>query len=86
MTIGSIQTVVVCVPSDSPQLPCPSGQAMATVQSYVFDSTNAASIEAQNGDFDYAAAAGIWGMAFTFVVGLYLVSKAVGVVLNRIKS
>lgn len=59
---------------------------MATVQGYVFDSTNAASIEAQNGDFDYAAAAGIWGMAFTFVVGLYLVSKAVGVVLNRIKS
>lgn len=86
MTIGSIQTVVVCVPSDSPQLPCPSGQAMATVQGYMFDPANAASIEAQNGDFDYAAAAGIWGMAFTFVVGLYLVSKAAGVVLNRIKS
>lgn len=86
MAIGSIQTVVVCMPSDAPQLPCPSGQAMAVVQGYVFDPANAASIEAQNGDFDYAAAAGIWGMAFTFVVGLYLVSKAAGAVLNRIKG
>ena len=86
MTIGSIQTVVVCVPSDSPQLPCPSGQAIATVQGYVIDPAKASNIEAQYADFDYGAAAAIWGMAFTFVVGLYLVSKAAGAVLNRIKS
>lgn len=85
MTIGSIQTVVVCVPSDSPQLPCPSGQAIATVQGYVIDPAKASNVEAQYADFDYGAAAAIWGMAFTFVVGLYFASKSAGALLDFIR-
>lgn len=86
MTIGSVQTVIVCVPSSVTQSPCPSGQSVTTIQSYVIDPSQASNIEAQNEPFDYALAAQIWGMAFAFVVGLYLVSKASGVVLNRIRK
>jgi hypothetical protein len=35
--------------------------------------------------FDYAYASSIWTMAFTFVVGLYMVSKKAGLVLDFIK-
>lgn len=86
MAVGTVQTLVVCVPSQVEQAPCPAGMGLATVQGYIIDPSQAASIDAQNEPFDYAVAASIWGMAFTFVVGLYLVSKASGVILNRIKG
>lgn len=35
--------------------------------------------------FDYAYAGSIWTMAFTFVVGLYMVTKKAGLVLDFIK-
>ena len=86
MVAGSIQTIVVCVSSDSTQLPCPSGQALTTVKGYVVDPSQGASFEAQYDPFDYAIAASIWGLAFTFVVGLYLVSKSAGTVLSAIRK
>jgi len=36
--------------------------------------------------FDYVYAAGIWSLAFTFVVSLYLVSKSAGAILNFIRG
>lgn len=36
--------------------------------------------------FDYAYASAIWSLAFTTVVGLYLVSKNVGLVLALIRG
>lgn len=85
MAIGSVQTILVCVPSEFSQAPCPSGMAVATAQAYIIDPSYASNIEAQNEPFDYALGTQIWGMAFTFVVGVYLVSKTAGVILNRIK-
>lgn len=86
MAVGIEMPVVVCAAASVQQSPCPSGMAPAVVQAYLLDPSQAASVEAQNQPFDYSVAAQIWGMAFTFVVGLYLVSKSVGVILNRIKS
>lgn len=86
MATGSVQTIFVCAPSPFAQAPCPAGMAITTIQGYVIDPSQASNIEAQNEPFDYAVAAQIWGMAFTFVVGLYLVSKSAGVILNRIKG
>lgn len=86
MAVGSVQSVLVCVAADVGQAPCPAGTAPAVVQAYVLDASQAASIEAQYEPFDYAKAAEVWGFAFTFVVSLYLVAKASGIVLNRIKS
>lgn len=86
MAVGSIQTILVCGTAASSQAPCPEGMAVTMMQAYVIDSSQAASIEAQNAPFDYAYAAGIWSMAFTFVVALYLMSKSAGTILNAIRS
>ena len=86
MATGSVQTILVCVPSAFAQPPCPAGMAVTAVQGYVIDPSQASNIEAQNEPFDYAVAAQIWGMAFTFVVALYLVTKSTGIILNRIKG
>jgi hypothetical protein len=86
MAMGSVQTIVVCAPSAFAQAPCPAGMAVTTMQGYVIDPAQASNIEAQNEPFDYVVAGQIWGLAFTFVVSLYLVSKSAGVILNRIKG
>lgn len=84
--VGEVRTIVTCVPSQIQQAPCPSGMGLATTEGYIFDPAQAATVEAQNEPFDYASAAGIWTFAFTFVVGLYLVSKSAGLILDRIRK
>lgn len=85
-SIGTEQTLVVCAASQISQAPCPSGMAPNTIVGYVIDPTKASSIDAQNAEFDYAVAAQIWGLAFTFVVGLYLVSKSAGMILAAVRN
>jgi hypothetical protein len=80
-----MHSVLVCAPSQATQLPCPNGMAIQAVDAYLIDPDVAASISAQNAPFDYAAASAIWGVAFTFVVALFLVSKSAGTVLQRIR-
>ncbi|MCE3605722.1 hypothetical protein LXA47_19235 [Massilia sp. P8910] len=84
--MGTEQIVIICAPAPIGQAPCGSGKAPATVTAYLIDPVQAPSINAQNAPFDYAAAATIWGLAFTFVVGLYLISKSAGVILAAIRN
>lgn len=84
--MSAIDSTPQCVPAQVEQSPCPTGMALAVVQGYIIEPAQATSIDAQNQPFDYSAAAGIWGMGFTFVVGLYLVSKSAGIILQRIKN
>lgn len=88
MPVGAVQTLVVCVPAQVEQAPCPAGSGMglATVQGYIIDPAQAASVDAQNAPFDYVLAGSYWAMAFTFVVGLHLVTKSAGVILQRIRK
>jgi hypothetical protein len=86
MIYGSVQTIVVCIPSAQTQQPCPSGMAASTVQGYVLDVSQQSLFEASLAPFDYVVAAAIWGFAFTFVVGLYLVSKSAGTILSAIRN
>lgn len=86
MPIGSTQTILVCVPSAFAQAPCPAGMAVSTIQGYVLDASQASNVEAQYTPFDYEIAAGFWSAGFVFVVGLFLVTKSAGVILNRIKG
>ncbi|MEJ7805142.1 MAG: hypothetical protein WKG03_04390 [Telluria sp.] len=86
MAVGTTQTLFICVPAQLAQAPCPAGTAPATMQGYVLDPGHASSIEAQNEPFDYVVASQIWGMSFTFVVMLYLVSKSAGAILSAIRN
>lgn len=85
MATGSVQQLVVCMPSGTTQHPCPDGSSLTTAQGYVLDPAQQAAFEASVAPFDYAAAAGIFTAAFTFVVALYLVAKSVGLVLSVIR-
>lgn len=87
MTVGSPQLVIVCAPSadGASQSPCPAGQAISVVSGYLLDPSAQTAYEASFASFDYTVAASIWSLAFTFVVGLYLVSKSVGTVLATIR-
>ena len=84
--VGTEQVVLVCAPAQVGQAPCGNGMAPVTVAAYLIDPAYAPSINAQNEQFDYTAAAAIWGLAFTFVVGLYLVGKSAGVILAAIRN
>ena len=59
---------------------------MGTVQGYVLDVAQAANIDASTAPFDYVYAAGLWSLAFTFVLSLYFVSKSTGTILNFIRG
>jgi len=96
MAIGSVQTLVVCVPevtntnNSVNQQICPTNSAGQTfaptnLQAYVLDPTQQGQFEAAFGQFDYGYAAGVWGLAFSMVVGLYFVSHGIGLVLGFIR-
>jgi hypothetical protein len=86
VAMGTEQIVVVCMPAQVSEGPCASGMAPATVSAYLIDPAQASNIDAQNAPFDYSVAATIWGFAFTFVVGLYLVSRSAGAIIGAIRS
>lgn len=93
MSAGSIQTVVVCVPSASAtaaqQVACAKVGAQfyvpAKVQAYLLDPSRKNDIDAALGAFDYAYASGLWALGFSSVVGLYFVAHGIGLVLGLIR-
>ena len=82
---GSIQTVVVCLPSSLGQPPRPPGQAEGTPQPDLLPADQKPAIEPATAPFDYAYAAGLWSLAFCSVVGLYFCSHGIGLVLGMIR-
>ena len=85
MAVGANQTILVCVPSAFAQAPCPAGMALTSVQGYVIDPSQASNIEAQNAPFDYGYAAGLWTFSFSMVVGLFVLSRSAGAILEFIR-
>jgi hypothetical protein len=71
------------------QVACPvvEGQfyVPTSIQAYLIGSDQAASIDAAIGPFDYQYAGGLWALAFTTTVGLYLISHSIGLVLGFIR-
>jgi len=85
MTTGAVQTIVVCVPSSFAQAPCPAGQAVTTIQAYVLDVSQQASYEASTAPFDYLYASGVFSFSFSFVLGLFFLSRGFGTILAFIR-
>lgn len=94
MVAGSLQQVITCT-AKAPQVgpstaPCSdlSGvfQQPVMVQAYVLDPGSQTLIDSVVASFDYTVASAIWMMAFTFVVGLYLASSQIGLLLNLIRG
>ncbi|MGS1041440.1 hypothetical protein [Burkholderia glumae] len=96
MAAGSIQTIAVCglaagaVNAAGHVISCgtdANGNPLyvTTIQAYVLDPSSASYIDAIAQPFDYAQAAGFWGLAFTTVITLWLVSHGAGVIVNFVR-
>lgn len=96
MPAGSIQSILVCIPlspgdqsSEIDQQLCPSagGQPFRVQQqqAYVLSPDSAGYINSIAQPFDYTVAAGFWGVAFTTIVGLWLVSHGAGAIVNFLR-
>jgi len=93
MGVGSVQSVVVCIPSSgataAQQVTCPKVGAQfyvpSKVQAYLIDPSQKNNFDAALEPFNYAYAAGVWSLAFCSVVGLYFVSHSIGLVLGLIR-
>lgn len=98
MPLGSVAAVVVCDAAatssgvfqggiNQPKCTLPDGRVGLLVvrQAYVLSPAAESHFEAVAAPFDYVLAGSIWSLAFTFVVGLYLVSKSAGTVLAMIR-
>ncbi|MFC0349376.1 hypothetical protein [Undibacterium danionis] len=93
MGVGSIQTVVVCVPATAAtaaqQAACGKVGAQfyvpAKVQAYLLDPSQKNNLDAALEPFNYSYASGLWALAFGTVVGLYFVAHGIGLVLGFIR-
>jgi hypothetical protein len=93
---GSLQNILVCMPVGSAdqasavdQQVCrpSSGQhfRLQAYQAYVISPASAGYLDSVTQPFDYAQAAGFWGLAFTTVIGLWLVSVGAGAIVNFVR-
>ncbi len=97
MPVGSIQTLVICsgatgtvTSSDGSRVSCgtdANGNALylSTMQAYVVDPSSASLLEASAQPFDYVQAAAFWGLAFTTIISLWLVSHGAGAIVNFLR-
>ncbi|MFM0230815.1 hypothetical protein [Paraburkholderia sediminicola] len=96
MAAGTLANVVVCAPVSSAdqtsgidqQVCAPSGGTyfhLQQQQAYVLAPESAGYIDSIAQPFDYSVAAGFWGLAFTTIISLWLVSHGAGAVVNFLR-
>ncbi|MGN6804346.1 MAG: hypothetical protein ACTHJZ_00205 [Trinickia sp.] len=96
MAAGSVQIIAVCGPTVGAinvagrSISCGTDANgnplyLATLQAYVLDPSSASYIDAVAQPFDYVQAAGFWGLAFTTVITLWLVSHGAGAIVNFVR-
>lgn len=90
---GAIHQVIVCAPVPSAtsqdQVLCPAQgsqlYAPVSVAAYLLAPEQGAAFEANIAPLDYSVAGALWAFAFTTVVGLYIASHSIGVVLGFLR-
>nr|WP_240493548.1 hypothetical protein [Pandoraea sp. ISTKB] len=96
MSSGFERVVLICSPVASTSQAngidvqiCPpvGGQYfhLETQQAYLLAPSSAQYIDSIAQPFDYASAAGFWGVAFTTVISLWLTAKGAGAVVNFVR-
>lgn len=96
MSAGVLRSILVCVPVTSAQQSSlvdqqicqPSGRTyfhLQQQQAYVISPENAGYLDAIAQPFDYAQAAGFWGIAFTTVLTLWIVARSAGTVISILR-
>jgi hypothetical protein len=90
---GSVQTILVCVPKQIQNgqsiAPC-ANLANVRMQpemrhAYVIDPGQQTFMDAILEPFDYGYAGGLWTLSFSMVIGLFVISRYAGAVLEFIR-
>ena len=85
--LGSVQTVVVCLPGASGlQGACPPGQVESVTQAYLIAPSEAANFDLMAEPFDSVAAGANFGFAFTSTVFVWLLSFGAGAIIKMVRS
>ncbi|MCS8014621.1 hypothetical protein N0430_31390 [Pseudomonas aeruginosa] len=85
VTLGSVQTVLVCVPGQGVQGFCPDGQSQTVTQAYMIAPSESTALDLMAQPFDASAAGAYFGFAFASTVFVYLLSLACGVLITTVK-
>lgn len=94
MPVGSVQTVVVCVPSSSAtnaeQKTCPpvGGQFYVPTryQTYLIDPSQASLFDNAVEPLDSASVVAVWSVSFSFVIACFIAARVGGSVLSLIRK
>lgn len=85
--LGTVQTVVVCVPGTSGiQGACPTGSVESVTQAYLVAPSEAARFDLMADPFDAGVAGQYFGFAFASTVFVWLLALGAGAVIKMVKS
>lgn len=91
MAAGTLEYVIECMPNGKKTAVAPCavvgvvGHSPVMVQAYVISPASASFIDAIAQPFDYAYASGLWTLSFSMVVGLFVVSRKFGAIINFVR-
>ena len=87
MSAGTVQTILVCQPSGTPDnhIPCPSGTGAVAVQAYVIDAASQDFFDSVVVPFDAAQAGTFFMVAFCTTIFIAWVTWQGGEVLDMVK-
>lgn len=85
--LGTVQTVVVCLPGSSGlQGACPVGQVESVTQAYLVAPSEAVRFDLMAEPFDAAVAGQYFGFAFASTVFVFLLALCCGAIIKMVKS
>lgn len=85
--LGTVQTVVVCVPGGAGiQGPCGVGMVQSVTQAYLIAPSEAARFDLIAEPFDSAQAGAFFGFAFASTVFVWLFSLGLGSVIKLVRT
>lgn len=85
--LGTVQTVVVCIPGTSGiQGACPADHVQSVTQAYLIAPSEAARFDLMVEPFDAATAGAYFGFAFASTVFVWLLALGAGMVIKMVKT
>jgi hypothetical protein len=85
--LGTVQTVVVCIPGSSGiQGACATGSVESVTQAYLIAPSEAARFDLMAEPFDSVQAGQYFGFAFASTVFVWLLSLGAGAVIKMVRS
>lgn len=73
--LGSVQSVIACLPAAETVAPCAAGTAPGVLNAYLIDASAQPQLEASFAPIDFVQAGSFWAIAFVAVLSLWSVSQ-----------